>query len=114
MIVVVEAKVSARIADDGQAQGVRIVADKVFDLAAIRRRHARGIALACNGGADAARLHELLAPFRDGSCPVVIDYRNHGLTGTLVLPEAWRVVPDDTLIAQLKDWLAPENVRVVY
>jgi DNA polymerase-3 subunit alpha len=113
-LVVVEAKVSARIADDGQAQGVRIVADKVFDLAAIRRRHARGIALSCNGGADAARLFELLAPFRDGGCPVVIDYRNRGLAGTIALPEAWRVVPDDTLIAQLKDWLAPENVRVVY
>jgi hypothetical protein len=30
------------------------------------------------------------------------------------LPETWRVAPDETLIARLADWLAPENVRVVY
>ena len=113
-LLIVEAKVAARMGDDGQAQGLRIIADRVFDLATIRQRHARGIALSCNGGADAARLFELLSPFREGECPVVIDYRNHGLEGTVSLPDAWRVVPDDTLIAQLREWLAPENVRVLY
>ena len=29
-------------------------------------------------------------------------------------PTRWRVNPDEPLIAQLRDWLAPENVRVVY
>jgi len=32
----------------------------------------------------------------------------------LELPEAWRVNPDDTLIERLREWLAPENVQVVY
>jgi DNA polymerase-3 subunit alpha len=113
-LLVVEAKVLARIADDGQAQGLRIVAEKVFDLATIRRQHARRIAIACNGSADAQRLFELLSPFRAGSCPIVIEYRNHGLGGEIVLPDAWRVAPDDTLIDRLKEWLAPENVRVLY
>ncbi len=36
------------------------------------------------------------------------------MTGEIELPEEWRVTPDDTLIAQLAEWLAPENVRVVY
>ncbi|MBK8689298.1 MAG: DNA polymerase III subunit alpha [Betaproteobacteria bacterium] len=113
-LLIVEAKVSARIGDDGQSQGLRIIADKVFDLAAIRQRHARGIVIACNGGADAARLFELLSPFRAGACPIVVEYRNRGLGGVIALPESWRVVPDNTLIAQLQEWLTPENVRVLY
>ena len=81
---------------------------------AIRKRYAKALRLACNGGADAARLAELLAPFRNGSCPIVVEYRNRGVGGELELPDAWRVNLDDPLLAQLEDWLAPENVRVVY
>jgi DNA polymerase III subunit alpha len=113
-LVVIEAKIMQRSGDDGQAQGLRVVADAVYDLAAIRKRFARGLRLACNGGADAARLAEVIAPFKNGSCPIVIDYRNHGLLGTLELPDAWRVNLDDPLLARLHDWLTPENVRVEY
>jgi DNA polymerase-3 subunit alpha len=100
--------------EDGQAQGLRVVAEAVHDLAAIRRRHAKSLRLACNGGADAARLAELIAPFRNGTCPIVVEYSNHGVGGELELPEAWSVNLDDPLLARLRDWLAPENVRVVY
>jgi DNA polymerase-3 subunit alpha len=113
-LVIVEAKISPRMADDGQMQGLRIAAENVFDLAAIRKQHARGLRLAFNGGADAARLAELLAPFANGSCPIVVEYRNRNVGGEVELSDAWRVHPDDQLIAQLKSWLAPENVRVVY
>ena len=92
----------------------RIVADAVHDLAAVRKRYAKGLRLACNGGADAARLAEMLTPFRNGSCPIVVEYRNRGVGGEIELPESWRVNPDETLISQLRDWLAPENVRIVY
>ncbi len=113
-LVIVEAKIMQRNGEDGQAQGLRIVAEAVHDLAAIRRRHAKLLRLACNGGADAARLAELLEPFRNGSCPIVVEYRNHGIVGELELPGTWNVNLDDPLLARLKDWLAPENVRVVY
>jgi DNA polymerase-3 subunit alpha len=113
-LVIVEAKVMQRIGDDGQVQGLRVIAENVYDLATIRKRHAKGLRLSCNGGADAARLAELLSPFTHGPCPIVVEYRNRTVGGELELPDAWRVHPDDQLIAQLKDWLAPENVRVVY
>jgi DNA polymerase-3 subunit alpha len=113
-LVIVDAKVTQRTNDDNQPQGLRIVAESVFDLPTFRRRHAKGLRLACNGVANAQRLFELLSPFRNGSCPIVVEYRNRGVGGELELPEGWRVNPDDALIAQLRDWLAPENVRVVY
>ncbi|MEP7183361.1 MAG: OB-fold nucleic acid binding domain-containing protein, partial [Betaproteobacteria bacterium] len=113
-LVVVEAKVSPRMGDGGELQGLRISAEQVFDLGAIRKRHAKALRLACNGGADAAKLAELLAPFRNGPCPIVVEYSNHGVGGEMELPATWRVDPDDALIARLRDWLAPDNVRVVY
>ncbi len=113
-LLVVEAKIMQRIGDDGQAQGLRIVADAVHDLPAVRKRYAKGLRLACNGGADATRLAEMLAPFRNGGCPIVVEYRNGGIGGELELPDAWRVNLEDPLLVRLKEWLAPENVRVVY
>ncbi len=113
-LVVVEAKVYSRTDDDGQPQGLRVVAEHVYDLATIRRQRARALRISCNGGANAQRLFELLTPFRNGECPIIVEYRNHGLGGELVFPEDWRVVPDSTLIAQLREWLDPDNVKVVY
>ena len=113
-LVVFEAKIMQRSGDDGQAQGLRIVADAVHDLAAVRKRYAKGLRLACNGGADAARLAEMLTPFRNGSCPIVVEYRNRGVGGELELPDAWRVRLEDPLLVRLKDWLTPDNVRVIY
>jgi DNA polymerase-3 subunit alpha len=113
-LVIVEAKISQRVGDDGQVQGLRVVVDQVFDLPAIRKRLAKGLRLSCNGAADAARLAELLSPFRNGTCPIVVEYRNRSVGGEVELPAAWRVHPDEQLIAKLKAWLAPENVRVIY
>ena len=113
-LVVFEVKIMQRVGDDGQAQDLRVVAEAVHDLAAIRKRFAKGLRLACNGGADAGRLAELIAPFRHGNCPIVVEYRNHGVGGEIQLSDAWRVNLDDPLLARLRDWLTAENVRVVY
>jgi DNA polymerase-3 subunit alpha len=113
-LVVLEVKVMPRNGDDGQAQGLRIVAEAVHDIAAIRKRYAKGLRLACNGGADAGRLAEMLTPFRNGTCPIVVEYRNGRFGGEIELPDAWRIDLQEPLLARLKDWLAPENVRVVY
>jgi DNA polymerase-3 subunit alpha len=113
-LVIMEAKIMQRMSDDGQAQGLRIIADAVHDLTATRKRYARELRLACNGGADAARLVDMLTPFRNGSCPIVVEYVNHGIRGVIEFPETWRVNLEDPLLAGLKDWLTPENVKVIY
>jgi len=113
-LVIVEAKIMQRGGDDGQMQGLRVVAEAIHDLAAIRKRYAKRLRLACNGGADAARLADALAPFRHGKCPIVVEYRNHGIGGEIELPDAWNVELDDPLLARLREWLTPENVQVVY
>jgi DNA polymerase III subunit alpha len=113
-LVIIEARVMQRGGEDGQAQGLRVVAEAVYDIAAMRRRYAKSLRLACNGGADAGKLAELITPFRNGTCPIVVEYTNHGIGGELELPDSWSVNLDDPLLTRLREWLAPENVRVMY
>ena len=80
----------------------------------MRKRWARGLRIACNGNASADRLEEILGPFRPGTLPVTIRYANERVDGEIELPESWRVTPDDALIERLREWLAPENVQVIY
>jgi DNA polymerase-3 subunit alpha len=113
-LVVVEVKVTQRMSDDGEPQGMRILAEQVYDLAAVRRRWGKRLKLSCNGNASAERLAEILAPFRAEGLPVLVHYDTGNLEGDVELPDTWRVAPDDALIARLADWLAPENVQVLY
>ena len=113
-LVILEVKVTQRMTEDGESQGLRIIAESVYDLAAIRRMRAKGLKLACNGNASAAALAEILAPYRPGDKPIIVSYRNDRLGGEIELSPDWRVNLDDALIARLREWLAPENVEVVY
>ena len=112
--------VQGKVVKDEFTGGLRVVADKLWDLAGARTQFARGIRLALNGDARAngaalvGRLRELLAPYRNGSCPVKVCYANGKAIAELKLGEAWRVTPADALIDELKAWLKPENVEVVY
>ena len=75
---------------------------------------ARALKLACNGGSSAERLLQLIEPFRSGTCPVTINYRNTGRRAATSSLASWRVNLDDHLLGGLREWLQPENVEVVY
>jgi DNA polymerase-3 subunit alpha len=113
-LVVMDVKVTPRMSDDGEMQGMRVIAENVLDLAAVRRRYARGVRIACNGNASAERLEEILAPHRPGEKAITIAYRNARIGGDVELSDDWRVNLDDALIERLRDWLQPENVQVLY
>ena len=59
-------------------------------------------------------LDDMLKPFRGDGVPVTVYYDNGRYGGDVELPESWRVAPDPALIDRLREWLAPENVEVVY
>ena len=99
--------------DPGEARQ-RIEVVNVYDLAEARQRFARGMRLMCNGQSSGHRLREVLAPYRNGSCPVSVVYSNRGAVCEIDLGEGWRVNLHDDLIKSLGDWLSPENVRIVY
>ena len=111
---IAEVKVTQRMTDDGEFAGLRIIAENVYDLPTVRRKFAKGLKLACNGNASAARLAEILQPFRPGDKPIIVSYRNERIGGDVALPEAWRVNLEDALLDRLREWLQPENVQVIY
>ncbi|CAM9546530.1 unnamed protein product [Phaeothamnion confervicola] len=102
--------------------GLRISAEDLLDLSALRARYAQKLRLDINGQADAKKLKNYLAPFKvggttagaGGGCPVVVHYHNGSAEVDVALGADWRVRPDDQLLAQLEDWLSPAGVRVVY
>ena len=113
-LVVMEVRVMQRVSDEGEVQGLRVIAENVYDLGAVRKRWSRGLRLAFNGNASADMLEQILKPFRPGDKPITIAYRNERVGGEVELPESWRVNLDDALVERLRDWLAAENVQVLY
>jgi DNA polymerase-3 subunit alpha len=107
--------VQGKVQRDEFAGGQRVTAEELYDLAGLRARFASRLRLEMNGQSDAGRLRELLAPYRaQGACPVVVHYENAAARCEVALGDDWRVRPDGQLLEHLGQWLAPENVQVVY
>jgi DNA polymerase-3 subunit alpha len=106
--------VEGKVAHDEFSGSLRITAEKLYDLQTARNRYARAIRLTCNGQSSGVKLREILAPYRNGSCPVSVVYSSRGAVCEIDLGDAWRVNLQDDLMRHLGDWLQPENVRIVY
>ena len=106
--------IAGRVREDRFSGGVRINAERIMSLADLRRSYGRGLRLSMNGQADTKKLMELLGPYRNGPCPVTIEYDNGNARCTLNMPDAWRVTPRDELLAGLRDWLSPAGAEILY
>jgi DNA polymerase-3 subunit alpha len=124
-----------KVSRDDFSGGWRITAERVLDLSRARQEHVRALLLRMNGGSDGQRLRTLLQPYlarpatqapgdvfsaddddlpRAPGCPIEIHYRNAAARCAVRLGDAWRIRPDDALLAQLREWLTPEGVELRY
>src|SRR5213083_2191616 len=107
--------VAGKVQRDEFSGGLRVSADELLDLEALRGRYAARLRIAMNGQADAKRLQQVLAPYRaSGACQVLVRYENGAAACEIALGDAWRVRPDGRLLAELDAWLTPGNVQLVY
>lgn len=106
--------VEGKVGHDEYSGGLRVTADRLYDLTAARNRFARVMRISLNGEASAARLRTLLGSYCKGQCPVSIRYYNAQAECEVQLGEEWRVNLDDNLLRDLYEWLEPKNVEVVY
>jgi len=113
--------VQGKVQRDEFINGLRVTAEDLLDLAALRARFGARLRIAMNGNTDktrdAKRLMDLLAPYRaagEGGCPVLVHYENAGASCDVALGETWRVRPDDHLLGELSAWLSPEAVQFLY
>ncbi len=101
---------------DDYSGNMRISGEELFDFASARSTFAKRLELSVGAESKVrvTQLKELLATYRDGKCPVLIDYRN-GIGGVqLRLGEEWCVTLHDDLISGLRKMLGEQAVRVVY
>jgi DNA polymerase-3 subunit alpha len=109
--------VHGKVQRDEFSGGFRVTAEELLDIEALRGRYAARLKIAINGQADAKRLQQVLEPYRDsgsGACQVVVTYENGRAACEVALGDAWRVKPDERLLAELGAWLRPESVQIVY
>ncbi len=106
--------VRGKAALDEYSGNVRVSGEELFDFASARSHFAQQLALRCNGNASIAQLKKLFVPYRDGKCPVQIQYRNDQASCQLRLGEAWQVTLHDDLLRELRELLQAENVKVIY
>jgi DNA polymerase-3 subunit alpha len=101
---------------DEYSGNMRVTADELLDLASARSTFAKHLELGVSSGnrVNVTHLKELLTPYRDGKCPVVICYRNLIADAQLRLGEEWRVTLHSDLMDGLNKFLGAQNVCINY
>jgi len=116
---VVEGNVSY---DDFNAS-YRITATAIYDISQAREKFARGLQIKldrskANGSWSDAKvmqqLTEVLHTYREGHCPVNIEYNSGEDISRFVLGQEWNVVPSDELLTRLDKVFGNEQVEVLY
>jgi DNA polymerase-3 subunit alpha len=112
--------VLGRVQKDDYTGGQRVTAERLLDIAGARQEFGRRLLIRLNGFADGEALRSAMAPFASSQCaesaqlPVRIEYGNREARCAIELGEAWRVRPEDNLIAAIGERLRPLAVGVEY
>jgi DNA polymerase-3 subunit alpha len=102
---------------DDYSGGHSIIAETVLGIDEARNQLAKSLTLILGTTAPnglIAELKESLAKYRDGSCPVEIEYENATATARLRLADDWSVTLSDNLLEGLQAKFCSEAVRVKY
>jgi DNA polymerase-3 subunit alpha len=60
------------------------------------------------------QLKEVLEPYREGKCAVLVRYSNSSGSANLKLDESWNVSLHSDLVDGLRNLLGEQNVRIAY
>ena len=98
----------------------RISGKRILLLDAVRESQARRLVLrwpistTMPGEALAARLAEVLAPFRPGDCEVLVRYQGAGARCLLSLGTGWAVRPAAELLENLESLVGHDALQLLY
>ena len=110
--------VQGTLAHDDYTNSMRLNAEKIFEMDQAREVFARRLVLEVGahkaGNGFMKSLAGVLLPFREGNCPVGIQYQGDAAQAHLTLGDDWRVHPTDELLHRLRELAGDARVRVVY
>ncbi|TFW31946.1 DNA polymerase III subunit alpha [Massilia horti] len=107
--------VVGKVSEDRFNGGLRITAEKVYDIAAARIHYGHKLEMDLSCDVNPAKLAEILQPYRqqDG-LPVSLRIKPQGVPCTVQLGDGWRVAPSDALKQELELALGAKDVAVDY
>ena len=110
--------VEGNVAYDDYFGGYRITAKSIYDITEARQRFAQRLEIKLNeqqaSNGIVQELNQVLNPFREGDCPVWINYIKDGVMAKLSLGDNWRVQPSDELINRLHSLAGEQQVDIIY
>jgi len=113
-LVVVEGEVSI----DDYSGGVKMSVQKLYDISQARETFAARLMVSVNhekaSNGFVNSLVQILTPFRQGHCPVYLNYSGEQARANIKLGNDWCVLPTDELIHRLHELAGEPNVRVDY
>jgi len=96
----------------------RFRAEEIYDIDQARNVFAKRLVInvdaALAGNSFAGSLAKVLTPFREGQCPVWVNYQKQDARAQVPLGAEWKVQPTDTLIQRLRELAGSEDVTVQY
>ena len=111
--------IKGSLALDDYSGGYQLTADEIYDISQARAAFARRLVIdidaARAGNGFMQHLAETLQPYREGRCPVWLNYHNDRARAQIMLGNEWRVQPADELLHRLDELAGGEGrVQVEY
>lgn len=108
--------VKGTVSEDGFTGGLKMLAESIQSIYSARCAKLKTLELQIDGSAAdwVDRVQHTLNDYREGICPVVIDYSANDAAAKLALGEDWRIQPRDELIAKLRDQFGTHSVTLRY
>ena len=110
--------VEGQVSYDDYSGGLKMRADNIVSLGQARLEKAKALRLHIDSrycpDNFSDQLLASLSPYKQGRCPVMIEYQRTGAKASLQLGQEWQVEPQDELVMTLKDVLGKQNVELLY
>ena len=110
--------VQGAVSEDSFTGGLKMVAESIQSIYDARCSKLSSLELCiptdANGEDWVERFHGTIGDFKDGNCPVTVEYAAASAVGQLKLGKQWLVQPRDELISRLREDFGKNSVTLHY
>ena len=108
--------VKGEVSEDSYTGGLKMVAESIQSIYEARCSKLEKLRISVTkadiGNGWIGDFQSSLNDYKDGSCPVVLDYAHPTASGQFTLGKQWLVHPKDELISRLKEQFGSKNVNL--
>ena len=110
--------VQGNVSEDSFTGGLKMVAESIQSIYEARCSKLNRLELCLNAGPESSgwvdKFHHILSAYKEGNCPVTVQYALPSASGQLKLGNQWKVQPKDELISRLREEFGKNSVTLHY